>query len=176
MQDLLNGQTQRGIESLLPTGFSNAYKASPFGRYQQDGGIYTRRVDPIYDDMTSGELFAQFLGFAPAEYVRIQEESQRIKRIDNALGTERSDLTRRYYIAARTGDFAEIMEIEREIAAFNAAHPSFEISNDSIIRSLRQHMETSENMYNGVTLSPAMRRAAEDHLYGMRNGFTPPVR
>ena len=68
------------------------------------------------------------------------------------------------------------MEIEREIAAFNAAHPSFEISNDSIIRSLRQHMETSENMYNGVTLSPAMRRAAEDHLYGMRNGFTPPVR
>jgi hypothetical protein len=27
-----------------------------------------------------------------------------------------------------------------------------------------------------VSLSPAMRRAAEDHLYGVRNGFMPPVR
>ena len=172
VQDVIDGEFQRGVESMLPVGVSNAYKV--LSRYQQDGGIYTRRVDPIYDDMTSGELFAQFFGFAPAEYVRIQEDKQRIKRIDNAIAEKRSNLTKKYYIAARKGDFGEILQLEKEIMEFNAKHPSFELSNKSIIKSLNQHVETSENMYNGVSISPGMRRAVEDHLYGIRNGFTPP--
>ena len=172
--DLLNGETQRGIENILPVGFSNAYKS--LGRYQQDGGIYSRRTNPIYDDMTGGELFTQFLGFAPAEYIRIQEENQRIKRIDRALSKQRSDLTRKYYIAARQADWAEIGRLEREIQEFNREHPSFELTTDSINRSLKQHVKSSEEMYNGISLSPAMRRAAEEHLYGVRNGFMPPTR
>ncbi len=172
--DIYNGEMQRGVENLLPVGFSNAYKS--LGRYQQDGGIYSRRADAIYDDMTGGELFTQFLGFAPAEYIRIQEENQRVKRIDRSLAKQRSDLTKKYYIAARQGDWAEIGRLESEIQKFNSEHPSFEVTSDSIARSLKQHMKSSENMYNGVSLSPAMRRAAEDHLYGVRNGFMPPVR
>jgi len=172
--DIYNGEMQRGVENLLPVGFSNAYKS--LGRYQQDGGIYSRRTNPIYDDMTGGELFTQFLGFAPAEYIRIQEENQRVKRIDRALSKQRSDLTSKYYIAARQADWAEIGRLEREIQEFNREHPSFELTPDSINRSLKQHMKSSEEMYNGVSLSPAMRRAAEEHLYGVRNGFMPPVR
>ena len=174
IKDLYNGEMQRGVENLLPVGFSNAYKS--LGRYQQDGGIYSRRTNPIYDDMTGGELFTQFLGFAPAEYIRIQEENQRIKRIDRALSKQRSDLTNKYYIAARQADWAEIGRLEREIQKFNQDHPSFELTTDSINRSLKQHMKSSEEMYNGISLSPAMRRAAEEHLYGVRNGFMPPTR
>ena len=174
LMDLYNGEMQRGVENILPVGFSNAYKS--LGRYQQDGGIYSRRGDPIYDDMTGGELFTQLLGFAPAEYLRIQEENQRVKRIDRALADERSDLTKKYYIAARQGDWSEIGRLEGEIQKYNRAHPSFELTIDSINRSLKQHMKSSETMYNGVSLSPAMRRAAEEHLYGVRNGFMPPTR
>jgi len=172
--DLYNGEMQRGVENLLPVGFANAYKV--LGRYQQDGGIYTRRTDPIYDDMTGGELFTQFLGFAPAEYIRIQEENQRLKRIDIAISNQRSSLTRKYYIAARQMDWAEIGRLEREIQKFNSEHPSFELTTDSINSSLKQHMKSSEEMYNGMSLSPAMRRVAEDQLYGLRNGFMPPTR
>ena len=64
----------------------------------------------------------------------------------------------------------------RNLPVQNSEHPSFEVTSDSIARSLKQHMKSSENMYNGVSLSPAMRRAVEDHLYGVRNGFMPPVR
>ena len=174
LMDLYNGEMQRGVENILPVGFSNAYKS--LGRYQQDGGIYSRRTNPIYDDMTGGELFTQFLGFAPAEYLRIQEENQRLKRIDSSLSRQRSDLTKKYYIAARQGDWSEIGRLEGEIQKYNRAHPSFELTVDSINRSLKQHMKTSETMYNGVSLSPAMRRAAEEHLYGVRNGFMPPTR
>tara|TARA_R100001369_G_scaffold6228_3_gene16780 strand:+ start:64 stop:444 length:381 start_codon:yes stop_codon:yes gene_type:complete len=126
--------------------------------------------------MTSGELFTQFLGFAPAEYLRIQEENQRLKRIDRSLSRQRSDLTKKYYIAARQGDWSEIGRLEAEIQKYNRAHPSFKLTIDSINRSLKQHMKTSETMYNGISLSPAMRRAAEEHLYGVRNGFMPPTR
>jgi hypothetical protein len=126
--------------------------------------------------MTGGELFTQFLGFAPAEYIRIQEENQRLKRIDIAISNQRSSLTRKYYIAARQMDWAEIGRLEREIQKFNSEHPSFELTTDSINSSLKQHMKSSEEMYNGMSLSPAMRRVAEDQLYGLRNGFMPPTR
>ena len=172
--DLREGEVQRGIESLLPVGISNAYKASPIGRYQQDGGIYSRRADPIYDDMTGGELFTQFLGFAPAEYLRIQEENQRVKRIDRAVNQKRSDLTKKFYIAARMADYDELARVRKKIGEFNRKHPSFAITPDSLTRSIKQHVKSSQQMYNGVSLSPAMRRAAEDHLSGVRNGFMVP--
>jgi len=172
--DLYNGEMQRGIESIMPVGFSNMYKS--VGRYRQEDGIYTRRVDPIYDDMTGGELFTQFIGFAPAEYIRIQEENQRVKRIDRSLGKQRSDLTKKYYIAARQGDWDALADVKRDMAKFNKEHPTFAITVDSLTRSIKQHIKTSEEMYNGVTLSPAMRKVAEEHLYGVRNGFMPPAR
>ena len=169
---VFKGETQRGIENMLPVGVSNAYKA--LGRYQQDGGIYSRRTNPIYDDMTSGELVTQFFGFAPAEYLRIQEEKQRAKRIDLAINKERSGLTRKYYVSARRGDWAEIERLKGEILKFNKKHPSFELDEESIVRSLKQHGKTTEEMYYGVSLSPIMRRIIKEQSFG--DGFKPPTR
>lgn len=167
--DLYNGEFQRGVENLLPVGISNAYKV--LGRYQQDDGIYSRRGDPIYDDITGGELAAQFFGFAPSEYTRIQEDNQRKKRIDIALSRKASDLRKKYYIATRQGDYSEAREIFQDILEYNRKHPTFRITPDSIRRSMKQHMKTSAEMYNGVTLSPAMRQALRSHSEAERNGF-----
>jgi hypothetical protein len=167
--DLYNGEFQRGVENLLPVGISNAYKV--LSRYQQDGGIYSRRQDPIYDDITGGELAAQFFGFAPSEYTRIQEDNQRKKRIDVALSRKASDLRKKYYIATRQGDYSEAQDILQDILEYNRKHPTFRITPDSIRRSMKQHMKTSAEMYNGVTLSPAMRQALRSHSEAERNGF-----
>jgi hypothetical protein len=154
------GDTQRGIENIMPAGVANAYK-STFGRYAQQGGIYTRRSDPIYDDMTGGELVAQALGFPPTEYTFRQEQNSVTKRIDIAVGKRRSALHKKLYIAQRMGDFDAEMEIYDEIDKFNARHPEAEINAKSIERSLKQHAKTSSEMYNGVTLSPLYRDALE---------------
>ena len=154
------GDTQRGIENIMPAGVANAYK-STFGRYAQQGGIYTRRNDPIYDDMTGGELIAQALGFPPTEYTFRQEQNSVTKRIDIAVGKRRSALHKKLYIAQRMGDFDAEMEIYDEIDKFNARHPEAEINAKSIERSLKQHAKTSAEMYNGVTLSPLYRDALE---------------
>jgi hypothetical protein len=170
--DILEGEFQRGLENILPVGISNAYKV--LDRYQEDGGVYSRRGDPIYDDITGGEMVGQFFGFAPSEYTRIQENNQRVKRIDNALSRRMSKLRKKYYLAYRQGDFSALLDVKQAIREHNINHPSFKITPDSIKRSMKQHMKTSAEMYNGVTLSPAMREILNDQLEAERNGFIAP--
>ena len=135
------------------------------GRYQREG-IVTRRGDPIKDDLTSGEIAAQFFGFAPAEYTRKQEENLILKKIDNAVSTQRSRLLKRYYLALRNKDIVERREVLQEVREFNRDHPQFRISGKSIQRSIKSHRRTSAAMHNGVRLSPAMRRVlAEQQNY-----------
>ena len=162
-KDFYNGEIERGIENALPAGIANAMKS--LGRYQREG-IVTRRGDPIKDDLTSGEIAAQFFGFAPAEYTRKQEENLILKKIDNAVSTQRSRLLKRYYLALRNKDIVERREVLQEVREFNRDHPQFRISGKSIQRSIKSHRRTSAAMHNGVRLSPAMRRVlAEQQNY-----------
>ena len=158
-KDVMQGEMQRGVEALLPGGVSNVYK-SVF-RYG-DEGILTRRKDPIMDDLSMGQLAAQAIGFAPAEYTRTQEMNQQTKRIERSVNNMRTKLLRKYYIATRTGDYDGRRALMAKIRAFNKRHPTARIGIDTILKSMRQHIETSATMYNGITISPNMRRALEE--------------
>jgi len=158
--DFANGEIQRGIESALPAGVANAYKTT-FGRYQEQGGIYTRRNDPMYADMSTWEMLAQGIGFAPADYIFQQEQNQRDKRVERAIVDERTNLMRRYYVALRVNDFDESSAVLDEIFEFNDRHPYASIANEDIQRSLDSHRRTSYEMYNGVTINPLVRYAIE---------------
>jgi hypothetical protein len=154
-KDIINGEIERGVEAMLPGGVRNAYQAA--FRFPRDEGILTRRGDPIMDDLSFGQLAAKFIGFAPAEYTRTQEMTQQTKGIDRAVSAQRTLLLRKYYVATRMGDYDESQRMMRRIGDFNRRHPSAAITPESFRRSIRQHMETSATMYNGVTLSPSMR-------------------
>ena len=152
------GDTQRGLERMLPAAFRNLAKGY---RYMSEDGIYTRRGDPILDDVSASGLFFQFLGFPPAEYTRVQEQNQVKKGIDKAVNTKRSRLLRQLYLEIRHGmDTSDVME---KIRKFNVKHRQFALSYDSIMRSLRQHIRQSALMHNGVSVSPAMRRYIAEH-------------
>ena len=162
--DLYNGETQRGIESILPAGVTNAWKAS-FGRYQQEGGAFTRRGDPIYDDMTGGELAGIFFGFQPTELTFRQEQNNSSKGIDIAVTQRRSALSKKYYVAQRMRDYSELQKIRAEMREFSRRHPEARIDKEYLDRSLKQHKKTSEKMkkYNGISISPTY-QAAIDQL------------
>jgi hypothetical protein len=157
--DLQEGNIERGIENMLPAAISNAYKAMPIGRYQKDDGIYTRRGDPIYADMTHGELAAQLLGFPPAEYTARQERNLRDKRIEKAVTTTRTKLLRKYYIAARAGDLDAMSDAIDEILDYNDRHPYAAIDGETLDKSMKQHIKASAEMFDGVSISPIMRDA-----------------
>ena len=160
VSDLASGETQRGIENMMPVAIANMYKGT-FGRYADQGGAFTRRGDPIYDDMTGGEMASQVLGFPPTEYTFRQEQNMISKRIDISVGKKRSGLHKKYYVAMRLGDFSAADGVFDEIMKFNDRHPEAAITPNSIERSMNQHAKTSLEMYNGVTLSPLYRRTLE---------------
>ena len=159
MSDIAAGEVQRGIENLLPAAVTNAYKVSPIGRYQQDDGIYTRRGDPIYTDMTAGDLTAQFFGFPPAEYIARQERNLRDKRVEKAVTTERTKLLKQYYVGLRHADADAVIDTMDKIIEFNLEHPYAMIDPKAIQRSMKQHVRSSQEMFDGVSISPLMREA-----------------
>ena len=164
MRDIVSedGNVERGIEAMLPAAFRNVYKGLPgIGRYARDEGILTRRGDPIVDDVTTGGLIAQMIGFPPTEYTLAQEQNQALKRIDRTVNTRRTKLLKRYYVALRFGD--DISDVLEDINKFNGRHPTAAIVPSSIRRSLAGHMRTTLKMHNGITLSPNMRMALRNH-------------
>jgi len=153
-----------GMESLMPAGLTNVWR-NTVGRYAKEGGIQNRRKNPIYDDMTSGEVFAAALGFPPAEYTFRQEQNSRNKGLEISVTKKRSDLTTKYYVASKMGDYDSMSDTLKEINAFNAKYakdnPAVAITPKSIRKSLKGHRDTTARTHNGITISPLMQYAIE---------------
>jgi hypothetical protein len=166
--EIMDGEFERGMESMLPGAVRNAYKG--LIRYPRDEGILTRRGDPIYDDITTGDILTQILGFPPVGYTRQIEETSAAKSMESAARDKRSKLMKRYYIALRFGDSEEAREVMKEIVEFNRediikVDPKLAITPDTIERSMRRHRTTTAKMHNGVLLSPYMKSAVESVGY-----------
>ena len=152
------GSVERGIENLFPAGLTNAWR-NTIGRNVREGGIKTRRQDPIYDDMTAGDFAAQALGFPPAEYTFRQEQTARNKGVEKAIVTKRTRLTKQFYIANRMGDVEAMNRLIGEMVEHNKRHPVEAITPQQIMKSFESHMQTSAKMHNGVTINPLMQHA-----------------
>jgi len=153
--DFMNGELERGIESMVPSAVRNAWKGGV--RYIRDDGILTRRGDPILEEFGAGDVLPQILGFPPAEYTRTQEFNQIKKRIDTEVYRKKSSLTKKLYVMYRLGDWDGANEILKEIQKFNKRHPSNAILGDTIKRSIAGHIRTTADMHGGVTISKNMR-------------------
>ena len=163
--EIMDGEVERGIESMMPGAIRNAYKG--LYRYPRDEGILTRRGDPIYDDITGGDMLTQVLGFPPVGYTREIEETSAAKGMESAARSKRQKLLKRYYIATRFGDFDAADAVRDEMDEFNEEEityidPKLVITPDTIERSMRRHMSTTTKMHNGVLLSPYMKSAVDD--------------
>ena len=160
VNDMVGGETRRGIEAMLPAAFRNILQAERFAFE----GAQTRRGDPITDDFNVGEIATKFLGFAPASYTNAQERNQDTKKIEKTVSNAKSKLLKRLYVALRQG--SDTSDILNDIAEHNKEHGSKGtaalITYDTILRSMKQHVRTSAKMHNGVTLSPVMRAYAQD--------------
>jgi len=152
---LSGGDVQRGVEQMLPAAFSSFSKAL---RYANEG-MTTRRGDPVVDDVTTGDIIGQMLGFAPTAYTMNQERNQVLKRIDTSIGKERTKLMKSVYMALRKGDSEERAAALKKIAEFNRRNPRNPIEGVDLMRSMKQHQQTTEDMYNGIMINPANRAA-----------------
>ena len=156
--DFVEGNTQRGFESLSPGGIGNVLQAA---RYFQDEGIGTRRGDFIYEDISAGEIASKAIGFAPLDYTFQVEQNSRNKRVDRTINEEKTKLLKKYYVALRFSDYMEMASIRRKMKEFNKKNPTTQITAKNIIKSMKSHVKTSANMHNGVTISPLLQYAID---------------
>jgi hypothetical protein len=147
------GNTERGIEQMLPSAIGNAFKSV---RYATEGTT-TLRGDPITGDVSPTSSGAQFFGFAPAEYTRQLEINAKEKNADKDANEERTKLLRRFYIATREGNNEDRQDTLDDMRKFGKKHPGMTITGDTIMNSMKQHMTTSSQMYHGVSFSKNMR-------------------
>ena len=149
VQDIREGEVQRGVEQILPSAFGNVLKTLRFATE----GVNTRRGDPIIDDIGFASGVGQLFGFAPADYIRQLEINAAQKGLERNKNERRSKLMKQYYMAVREGDAREAQQVMEEIGEFNQRNPAFAVTADSLRRSMRQHARTTSQMYGGVTYS-----------------------
>jgi len=147
---IADGDLERGVEAMMPAAFRNTLKSV---RLYNEGAT-TLRGDPIVDDIGPYSAAFQFFGFAPAEYIRQLEQNANLKRIDKAVSSERSRILKQMYRARREGDVGRLRNTVQALGEFNRRHPEAAITADTIDRSMRSHLRTSQRMHHGVTFSP----------------------
>lgn len=135
--------TDRAVEAMLPTALSSMAKSYRFATK----GYETGRGDPIISGaLPMGDVFRQFLGFAP-----ISTRSARDKLSLNI----RKDLGRRerrnriidklVYAVSGEGEHSGLLtQAWQEAQAFNADYPAFPIGVDTLLRSIRARQTRTE--------------------------------
>jgi hypothetical protein len=143
--------TWRALERMIPASTANIMRA---GRYYTAGGAQSLRGDFILEDVTTGGLIGQFIGFAPAGYTRQLEQNARDKAIDMSISTQKTTLLGRVNFARRFG--LPDTTVERDIDEFNMKHPETLITQDTRERSWNSYSRTNVSMgdLHGVSVNP----------------------
>lgn len=155
---VMEGELRRGAEAMSPAALRNMLKAE---RFYSEGAL-TMRGDPIVDSMGAGHLFGQFIGFAPAEYIRNIEKGAMIKRIGSAKKETKTKLLKRLNIARRFNDAEEMRKVREEIAEFNKKNPQIRIKESTIKRSMVAFDKRSLNAINGIIPSSELVKDAQE--------------
>jgi hypothetical protein len=148
-----DGEVQRGIETMIPTGLGNVMRGIRLGTE----GANTLRGDPIVGDVNAWNAFAQMFGFAPADYTKQLEINARIKGIDKYVNETATKLRRQYNTAQRTYDIDGMQDIREKLQKLYDKHPNLGNLETSLSKSKASYDRQTQLMYNGITISPKMR-------------------
>jgi hypothetical protein len=148
---MFDGEMSRGLERALPAALANTFKSFRFATE----GATTLRGDPIVESIGPMGVLGQLIGILPANYAKQMEVNARVKRVDLAKSTKRTELLRKLYLAKTEGGYKAEREVERQINEFNRRNPEIPITRDTIERSMRQHKLTSEitAQLGGITVN-----------------------
>jgi hypothetical protein len=160
IENLMNGDIQRGFESILPAPLRNPIKAA---RYATEGAL-TKDGLPIVEDVNAWNATMQIFGFAPAEIAATQERIGATFTISDKLRNRRTALMTNVYTALEAGDNQAMSEAYDAIDKFNEANPSYAINPASLRASFRERRRRVMEAVNGIYLPRNLRIATEEIL------------
>jgi hypothetical protein len=160
--DMMDGELQRGIENTLPAAFRNVAKTVRYSGLDE-GGINTRKGNPIYDDVTTGELLFQLFGFAPTGYTLAMDINRSIKEVERGTVLRRKKALDELYMSVAMGSGEDVNDAIKDVIEYNDKHPNWVISGKTIIKSMNMRYKTAALMHNGVTVNPSLRADLLSH-------------
>ena len=143
------GEYYRALEAAVPAAVRNVLRSA---RFATTGGAESLR-DDIIADLGPLSVVGQFMGFAPAHYIRQLEVNTQLKKIDNAINAERQQLLRRVNLARRNADSASLRAAMEDIQAFNQRHPQSAIIPETLRRSAQTFERTTQKVNAGIVYS-----------------------
>jgi hypothetical protein len=157
------GQTMRGIESLVPSWVRNGMKGM---RYMSEGAL-TLKGDPIEEDISAYNSLMQIIGFSPASLSSTYEKTSAAKGYDREVAQRKQRLLNKYDMARTAGDSDLMAEVREEIEAFNSKRtsPKDRITGDTLSRSQKARQAAEKNMINGVTFNRNRKAEIEEKFF-----------
>ncbi|WP_252149929.1 PLxRFG domain-containing protein [Acinetobacter cumulans] len=156
-QDITEGQTLRGIETMLPVFLKNFAKTYRYA----DEGVQDKTGVSIMDEVSSMDLLVQGMGFSPSDVRTANEGKTAIYQLNRKLNERRSRLMALWSRAKMMDDQQEMDEIWEEIQGFNDKNPSRRITRINLNQSYRNRQRRIDRAEDGIYLSRNRQDARE---------------
>ncbi len=147
------GQTERAIETLMPSFIKNPMKAIRFGTE----GALTSDGAKIVDDYSAYSSLMQILGFSNAELAEAYARAGSMKAAEKQITSRRQALLNGMYVARVAGDFESENAIQENIDSFNEKFPGMPITEKNLQASYKQHQKRIEESVDGVYINAKLR-------------------
>ncbi len=157
LQEMSEGQHQRGLESMLPVALRNIVKSI---RFSEEGSIDKSGV-VIKDEVSASGIIGQAAGFAPSEVRSATEGRSAIFQYDRARMDRRKVLTAQFAQARMAGDEEGVADARAAIARFNEKNPGMRITPAGLLQSVRSRQRRIKEAEQGIYLPRNRRDALE---------------
>lgn len=150
VNDLMQGETRRGVEKLVPKFMADYMKAI---RYAQQGA-QTYQDDMIMtpEEFSSIDLFVQSQGFSPTPLSSQYEQNRAVTDMDTKLDARKTRLMSRLFQAWRLEDRKTARETLKEITEWNKKNPLEPINATSIRQSARMRAAYDMRTVGGIAV------------------------
>lgn len=150
---LKEGQTYRGIETMMPKAIKDPMKAF---RYSTEGAT-NKRGDVIVEDIGTMDIIRQALGFVPAKIAEQYDINNAGYNLQQTILRKRQQLMDEWWKAEEKEDEAKLESLEKDIEAYNDKYPEQEITPKTLRRSARTREDNAENATGGIRYNRKLR-------------------
>ena len=157
LQDMADGQYQRGLESMMPAALRGPIKAV---RYESEG-VQDKTGVVVKDEVSAAGVVGQFLGFSPSEVRNAMDGKSAVYQQDKALGERRQELLTKAARATMDKDAEARADAMKEIERFNQKNPTRRITPLNVLQSVRNRQKRIDQAEGGVYLPKNRRDAVE---------------
>jgi hypothetical protein len=155
------GNTQRGMEKMLPHSVSGLAKAY---RMIDEEGATSLTGNVIYET-SAWEQAIQAMGMRPSGLAERQMQNSAIKNREMAITDTKSRLIAKAAQSRMKGDSEGYREAMQDIKRFNAKYPHLRITPASIVRSIKTRRANQRNAKDGLVVRKKLGFVREEESF-----------